>query len=385
MKLFYIANARIPTEKAHGYQIARMCHEYSALGLDVELMIPRRRAAKDKNLFAFYGLPRSFSVRTLNTPDVFRFGNMLGRISFFLQVFFFFLRLIFISFPKNSAVITRHPEIAWLAQKKRATAIYECHDWFGKNKRVSLWFLHNVQHIVTTNKFIKNEFLKNDVLEEKIIVAPNGVDYETYALNISKHDAINALELPENVKENMRNTFVALYTGSFTTMGTDKGISTILDSLKDLGNVYFVAVGGNEKDISYYKKMASKDGVSAKTYFMDRVNKETLARFQRAADVLLMPFPRKAHYEYFMSPLKTFEYMASGRPIIASTLPSIKEILKDDSAFFVPPEDHEALAKQITFIQNNQIEVQKYAEKAQEKVVQYTWQNRAEYIANKLY
>ncbi len=42
MKLVYIANVRIPTEKAHGYQICKMCEEFSSQGIKVELWVPTR-------------------------------------------------------------------------------------------------------------------------------------------------------------------------------------------------------------------------------------------------------------------------------------------------------------------------------------------------------
>ena len=45
MKIKYITNARIPTEKAHGYQICKMCEEFGRVGVEVELI-------EKKNIFA---------------------------------------------------------------------------------------------------------------------------------------------------------------------------------------------------------------------------------------------------------------------------------------------------------------------------------------------
>ena len=42
MKLIYIANSRIPTEKAHGFQIAKMCESFSRAGAETELWLPSR-------------------------------------------------------------------------------------------------------------------------------------------------------------------------------------------------------------------------------------------------------------------------------------------------------------------------------------------------------
>ena len=56
------------------------------------------------------------------------------------------------------------------------------------------------------------------------------------------------------------------------------------------------------------------------------------------ADVLALPNPSSAISREFTSPLKLFEYMASGRPIVASDLPSLREVLADGrNALLVEP------------------------------------------------
>ena len=60
MKLSYIVNLRIPTEKAHGYQICKMCEEFAGLGIDVELITPTRKNSIEVDLFEYYGLRGRF-------------------------------------------------------------------------------------------------------------------------------------------------------------------------------------------------------------------------------------------------------------------------------------------------------------------------------------
>ena len=62
--------------------------------------------------------------------------------------------------------------------------------------------------------------------------------------------------------------------------------------------------------------------------FVDRQPVTDLYKYLSASSVLLMPFPWTEHYAYYMSPLKMFEYMAMKRPIVASKLPSIEEVLR---------------------------------------------------------
>ena len=62
--------------------------------------------------------------------------------------------------------------------------------------------------------------------------------------------------------------------------------------------------------------------------------RERLAR----ANVLVLPNPASAISSRFTSPLKLFEYMAAGRPIVASDLPALREVLSpDENAVLVTP------------------------------------------------
>ena len=68
-KLVYIANARIPTEKAHGIQIMKMCEAFSAQVVDVELVLPRRLNRIKENPFDYYGVKKNFKITKLPTID----------------------------------------------------------------------------------------------------------------------------------------------------------------------------------------------------------------------------------------------------------------------------------------------------------------------------
>ena len=61
--------------------------------------------------------------------------------------------------------------------------------------------------------------------------------------------------------------------------------------------------------------------------------------------MLVLPNTASAISERFTSPLKLFEYLQLGRPIVASDLPALREVLTTETAVFVPPGDAPALAK----------------------------------------
>jgi len=102
-----------------------------------------------------------------------------------------------------------------------------------------------------------------------------------------------------------------------------------------------------------------------------------LAMYYRAADVLAMPFPNTRHYAYEMSPLKLFEYMASGTPIVTSDLPSVREILDQTSAVFYLPESLPALIEALRRAMDDDGRLAKHAKGM---VGQFTWQERGRRI-----
>lgn len=93
-----------------------------------------------------------------------------------------------------------------------------------------------------------------------------------------------------------------------------------------------------------------------------------------------MPFPDTPHYRNHMSPVKMFEYMASKVPIIATDLPTIREVLDEESAIMVSPGDPAALSQAMkrTFAEPGIARL--LAERAYEKVSEYSWQRRTERI-----
>jgi glycosyltransferase involved in cell wall biosynthesis len=382
MKIIYLANSRIPTEKAHGHQIVKMCERFAKIGWDVKLVVPSRNNYIKQGLFQYYNIKQNFTFKIIKLFDFFKYEKYLGSFTFYLQSIGFFVKLLFEKFDNEAIIYTRNPEIVWLFRKRGFKTCYECHDWFGKHKSVALYLLRKTNHIVTTNNFIKNEFVKNGFKAGAILVAPHGVDRKIFDLDITKGVAIDKLLISSEIKKSMRGGRVLLYTGSLKTIGQAKGIEEILRALKILDdrNLFFLAVGGSSADIFYYKELAKKIGVLDSVYFFPRQSQQQLAIFQKAADILLMPFPRIAHYEYFMTPLKMFEYVVAGRPIIASDLPSVREILNDQNCLFCEPGNSEDLSKKIKQILSDHILAQELSHQAYLSASQYTWDGRAKNI-----
>ena len=135
-----------------------------------------------------------------------------------------------------------------------------------------------------------------------------------------------------------------------------------------------------------YLELADSAGIPRKMLrFVDRVPNRDVPLWLSALDVAVMPFPETEHYKYFMSPLKLFEYMAAGVPIVATDLPSIREILQHDrDVWLVPPENPESLGRGISTLLQNRDRATRISRSAKERVKRYTWSKRAEGILKKV-
>ncbi len=375
MRLIYIINTKIPTKKAYGYQICKMCEALAGAGAEVELWMPARKNSISTNPFSFYGLKKNFKIKTINGFDFLSLFKYLGKISYWLHSLSYFLKLATEKIDKSIIIYTRYPEIAWFFSLKGIKTVFEAHTWPESKIFLYKFLLRKVDKIVVLTQYMKEAFAKHNFPQAKILVSPDAVDLAEFDINISQDQARQTLNLPRNKK-------IIAYTGRFKTMGMDKGINDILKALKILNNpdIIFLAVGGSDEDIKFYQKKAHDLNIANQVIFLDSKTQAQLAQYQKAADVLLMPFPKNEHYAYFMSPLKMFEYMVAKRPIIASDLPSIREILNEQNAAFCQPNDPVTLARSISRVLSNLEISEQIAEKSYQDVQSYSWDKRVERI-----
>ena len=140
-------------------------------------------------------------------------------------------------------------------------------------------------------------------------------------------------------------------------------------------------VGGHAKepDLGRLKALASSLGISDRVTFTGLVEPGRVADLLRQADVVALPNPPSAISTRFTSPLKLFEYMAAGRPIVASDLPSVREVLHHDvDALLVTPGDPAAMAAAIERLLADPALATRLADAALSAVPAYSWDRRAE-------
>lgn len=171
---------------------------------------------------------------------------------------------------------------------------------------------------------------------------------------------------------------IVLYLGSLHHW---KGIDVLLAAISQLPGVRARIVGGNDESVARYRSRAGELGIGDRVSFEGYVLPARRFDFMADADVFVLPLMPISIASYFTSPIKLFEYMAAGRPIVASDLPAVREVLEDGvNALLVKPGAPDALAEGIGRVLENPALGECLAAKAAVDVRRYTWAARARSI-----
>ncbi len=369
MKIYYINNTRLPTERAHGLQIMKTCQALADKGVFLELIIPRRFNKIKENPFDYYGIKSSFKIKKIFSLDITFLGKLLGKTAFlsqsasFAKIAFLF---VFLKVKKSDIIYSRHFFTLLFVSFLDRKFIYEMHTFPKKyfwHKRV---FKKSFGIVAITNG-LKNKLVEKGIPENKILVLPDGVDLNHFNINLSKADCRQKVNLPIDKK-------VILYSGHLYNW---KGGQTLAKAAGFFGNDYlFVFVGGTKEDIKRFKKRIS---AFKNIMLVGHQLHKSIPYWLKAADLLVLPNSGKMNIsKYWTSPMKMFEYMVSKRPITASDLPSIREVLNENNAFLVKPDNEKSLAEGIKYCLNNLDFSEKISEQAFKDVQKYSWDKRAE-------
>ena len=133
-----------------------------------------------------------------------------------------------------------------------------------------------------------------------------------------------------------------------------KGVDTIIDALQYLPeNISTVFIGGKEGDDKHKRLMAKAEelGVKNRIHYRGYVPYPTLEKMIHDIDIFVLPL---LEIQEGNIPMKLFDYLCLGKPIIASNQPSIKEVLKDGiSALYFTPGSGRELAEQVNKLIRN--------------------------------
>jgi len=368
-KLFFIFHGRLPDEKAASLFAVKSCEAFASKGIETILLVPRRVGSVKENPYKHYRIKNNFRIVYLPVIDVFSYPIIKGIAFYFSFLTFTFSCVIYLFFKASLKDIIYSNETLpiLVATYFFNNTVYELHNFPENKKYLYDSIFKRVKHLLITNKWKADELKKQPRFNtEKIILERNAVDLNEFNITSSQKEARTKLKLPGEIQ-------IVLYTGHLYTW---KGVDTLMRTAVFLGNnIHIYAVGGTDSYIEAYKK--EYDNVK-NIHIVGHRNHSDIPYWQKAADVLVLPNTAKENIsKYYTSPMKLFEYMASGRPIIASDIPSISEILDSSNAVLVQADDEKALSVEIKRVLNNPTLAGNLASKAKKNIWEYTWRKRA--------
>lgn len=378
MHLIYLSHFRFPSEKTHSAFAVKTCEAFAEQGATVELWAPRRsnKAFRNTDVFTFHHSKKNFRVRYLPVIDLMSvwahpmsLALLVGSYSVSVFLYALFFRTL------GRAVFYAHDaRDLLLLSLFRPALVLEIHDFFESGIGwISRWVFPRITAFVSTNR-LKPPILekKFGVASERILVEQNAVDLSLFQTETLQADARRTLGLPLDKK-------LVIYTGHLYAW---KGVYVLVKAAALFGEgIELILVGGTVEDQGRMKTFLLKEGIQHVSV-RPHESHVRMPLYLRAADVLALPNTATSHASAVeTSPVKLFEYLASGRPIVACDVPAVREIVTGAEVFFSPPDDPAAFAATIhAALDASAAVIQQKTAAAQTLAVDHTWDKRAERI-----
>ena len=208
------------------------------------------------------------------------------------------------------------------------------------------------------------------------VVAPNGFERKVFEGECDISSLRERLGLPLDRK-------IVCYCGN-TYRG--RGIEILVRTAAQIPEVEFLIVGGRERDNALWREMARQSG--ATNFRMEGfVRQQEVPSILLASDILVMPYSSGVTIRdgteagEFTSPLKLFEYIAAGKPIIATGVPSVLEILRPgENSVVTPPDDEEEFIRALQLVLRDFELCARISQRARSDATEYTWEKRVSKI-----
>ncbi len=201
--------------------------------------------------------------------------------------------------------------------------------------------------IVAVSEEVRDYARREGVSSKKIHVVPNAVDPLLFnpATCLEKDEARTRRELPQD-------SYVVGFLGSLKSW---HGIRELVEAMNilwaDHPDFHLLLVGngplrGWVEELMQEKKLSDRITITGEVPYTE------IPSYLACMDVAVAPYGRIP--DFYFSPMKIFEYMSMARPIIASGIGQIEEILGDgETGLLTPPGDIPGLAGKILYLRYN--------------------------------
>lgn len=368
MNILYVFPEPLPLPRARGIQVA---HTVAALAqAEVTVSLAYVPSENKANPLAAYG------VETPRGLELVPFSRGLPAPLSWLPVHsnqLFFRRLHRWLKQASRAhggpalIMARHLKIAQalIEQCPDIPLLYEAHEVFADvappDKRESLariedTVLRRAAALVAVTQGVADDLKKRYRLDREIHVLPDAVSWPA--------------QIPEKPWRDAGRHII--YAGSFFPW---KGVQDLVAAAEGLPGCRVTLIGGSPERIREYQRQVPAHG--AEVVFAGHLPHTETLKALSAACIAVLP-NRAEPNSLWSSPLKLFEYMAAGCAVVASDLPSVREVLAEDEAVWAAPGDPETLAAGIRRLVNHPDQARRMGERLRARARNHTWEARTE-------
>ena len=399
-RLVYVGGFDFPTTQARGIQTVHTAHALARAGWGVRLLAqrPTGPAVDTADALAAYGLEPHPRLRIVPLPvarvDGIEWLEIHKRLavtnwSYALACVADVLRLRI----RPTAIVTRDPRLTWTFLRTRPLhrrpVVYEVHEIMSTRPRESTSLdPAEVQGVADRTRALEAWVFKQADLLLPLTRACAEILQDGYRVPPEKIAVVPDATTPPVGSLPARDpaSRSVVYAGQLYPW---KGVDTLLRAIALLPEARLVVLGGrgspDDPDLVACRQVVCDLGISDRVDFRGFVPHGEVRATIAGAGAAVLPLPDNLMARYFTSPLKLFDYMAAGVPIVASDLPTVREVLADgDNALLVAPGDPDGLAAAIRRLLVNPGLADRLRRTAFDQVNAYTWDARAARILEAL-
>lgn len=366
-KVYYVANFYMPFEKAYGIQLAKMCEALVEEGIDLTLIVPSR--GPQGSLKGFYGLRVEIPTIWLPTLDLAkydRFGYAFMALTFSASYVAFLLWkwLRGEQFVLYTIDADRYSSSALALIP--APLFSEIHGGKPRTFATRLLFLR-MRGIMAINRIIIEELKKTfPHSPARYIAEPNGVDLSMFSPQ-DKAQAREKLGLSQGEK-------IVLYAGRFYDW---KGLEIIPRAAALTPELRWQMVGGTREEFT----AVVNEPLPENLHFVGGRSYGEMPLWNAAADAVLVLGTKRDEQSYrWTSPMKLFEYLAAGRPIVASATPAIKDTVSSREVLLYEPDNAKDLMEKVRQAVAPGADTAALVNEALRVAPSHTWSGRAKRV-----
>jgi glycosyltransferase involved in cell wall biosynthesis len=380
MKKYYVFFVRdvLPKPAAYVVQIVNLANAAANLGYStvlvsikkglkstnpIEWLSPFHPTEPDDRLARFYNLQNHLKVVELPMPwPIDSIRSKWTNSSTIACKYYFPLHIL----PHTQLVHSRDWNFVQTAIQHGIPAIYERDHC--ENKRYDRKIVENslFQAAVTVADPVRENLIQNGIPPEKVIQLHNGFNQLFLERQPEKAEKWRKKLLGDRFQS------LAIYAGALYDF---KGIDITIEIADRFPDVRFVMAGGPETQVEVYQQI-TRDRQLQNVHFIGYLEQSQLASLLQAADILLYPH-LSGEAANFTSPMKLFDYIAAGVPIVATRIPPLKEFPDlEGFAAWCEPDNPQDLARSIQQV------LERYPRPAGgysqnfDRIRQFSWENR---------